>query len=252
MLLQDLTWEAVAALPKSTPVVLPVAAVEQHGHHLPLYTDSYLLGEVLERVETSVGEQYVSTPLMWCGNSHHHLDFTGTLSLSPRNFLALLNDLLENIVKHGFQRILVLSGHGGNEVPAKQATFEFRQRYRDRRDLLLLSGTYWSLGAPPQESIPMLHQGAMGHACEWETSMMLVVAPELVGDFTAARPIESGNPFRPAARAWVTQDRSDVGHVGHPAQASAEKGERLLNKFSADVAQIIKRMAAWDGQSWEG
>ena len=91
----------------------------------------------------------VWTPLLWLGNSHHHLDFAGTLSAAPRTYLDLLGDLVDNLVAHGFRRIVLLNGHGGNIVPAQQAVFEARQRYRERSDLLLLAATYWLWGAGP-------------------------------------------------------------------------------------------------------
>ena len=101
-------------------------------------------------------------PLLWLGNSHHHLDFPGTVSASPRVYLDLLIDLAESFLFHGFRRFVLLNGHGGNIVPAQQALFELRQRYRSRNDLLLLSATYWSAGDSPNEadsSIPANSNG---------------------------------------------------------------------------------------------
>ncbi|MDA1232847.1 MAG: creatininase family protein, partial [Planctomycetota bacterium] len=72
MLLSELTWPDVAGLSKDTPILIPIAALEQHGHHLPVYTDSMLLGEIVRRVESSLHDQVLVTPLMWLGNSHHH------------------------------------------------------------------------------------------------------------------------------------------------------------------------------------
>ena len=114
------------------PVVVPIAAVEQHGRHLPVFTDSMLLGEVVRRAAERLGDRVVWAPLLWLGNSHHHLDFAGTLSAAPRTYLDLLGDLIDNLVAHGFRRIVLLNGHGGNIVPASQAVFEARQRYRER------------------------------------------------------------------------------------------------------------------------
>jgi creatinine amidohydrolase len=252
MLLQEMTWSTVAQLPRETPAVLPIAAVEQHGHHLPLYTDSMLLGEIVKRADQAVGDRGLFAPLMWLGNSHHHLDFAGTLSSPPRCYLDLLGGLIDCLLSHGFTRILLLNGHGGNEVPGKQALFEVRQQYRTRPDLLLLYGTYWSLGPLPDRAMTEFAQQEMGHACEWETSMMLRIAPHLVGDWTGVAPVDPGNPFRPASRAWITKDRSRDGHIGYPHQASSEKGEILLEAFSRNVVQLIERMADWDGTSWDG
>jgi creatinine amidohydrolase len=250
MQLGELTWKRIESLPREMPVVIPIAAVEQHSHHLPLATDSLLLQEVVGRSEALIGEQVLFTPLQWLGNSHHHLDFPGTLSADPRAYLDLCKSLVNNLLSHGFQRILVLNGHGGNDVPGKQAMFEIRQECRERDDLLLLFATYWSLA--DVESIPDLMQSEMGHACEWETSMMLRISPALVGDYLDLPTIDPGNPFRPAARAWITKDRSQVGHIGCPAKASAEKGEALLTKFTSGLCSMLNRMREWDGKSWEG
>jgi creatinine amidohydrolase len=249
MNLIDLTWRAVADLPKQTPVVIPVAALEQHGQHLPLFTDSLLLGEIVRRVSDRIADRFLFAPLMWLGSSHHHLDFCGTLSAEPRVYVDLLGGLAENFLHHGFQRIVFLNGHGGNDVPGRQAIFEGRQRHRRRDDILLLFATYWSLG----DAVPKgLAQHEMGHACEWETSMMLQLAPQRVGDYASAQPVEFGTPFTPATRAWIMQDRSEPGHIGWPHLASAEKGEVLFRHFANDVTRLLERVAAWDGKSWNG
>ena len=252
MELTDLSWPAVAALSKDTPVVFPIAAVEQHGHHLPVYTDSYLLGEVLRRVKPALAGRVLFAPLQWLGNSDHHLDFAGTLSAPPRTYLDTLNGLAENFVQHGFRRFAFLNGHGGNDVPGKQAIFELRQRHRQRADLLFLLATYWGLGAKPWETQPALQQKAMAHACEWETSMMLRLAPQLVGDYRATATVEPGTPFHPGTRAWITKERSTPGHIGSPQLATAEKGEHLFTVFSADVTAWLERVVRWDGTSWSG
>lgn len=252
MLLAELTWKLVADLPKDTPILLPVAALEQHGHHMPVFTDSMLLGEVVRRVEAAMTKEIVVAPLMWLGNSHHHMDFAGTMSASPRTYLDLLEDLVDNMITHGFRRIVMINGHGGNHVPGQQAMFEVRQKYRGRNDLLLLFATYWLLGGKPYEVNKELKQHRMGHACEWETSMMLRIAPQLVRNHTAVEATDFGNPFEPASRAWITKDRTEMGHIGYPAQATAEKGETLFKVFSDDVMHLLRRVKAWDGKSWDG
>lgn len=252
MLLADLTWPDVAALPKETPVIFPVAALEQHGRHIPVFTDSLLMGEIARRAEQRLGGRALFAPLQWLGNSHHHMDFPGTMSAEPRVYLDLLCGLLENFIAHGFKRLLILNGHGGNDVPGKQAVFEVRQRHRDRRELLLLFVTYWNLGTNPNEERGDLKQRQMGHACEWETSMVLHLAPHLVKEHRSVAEVPFGNPFEPASRGWTMPDRSEPGHVGDPKEASAEKGAALLEMFSRDTVAMIERMIAWNGTSWEG
>jgi creatinine amidohydrolase len=251
--LTDLKWTDVNSLSRDTPVVIPVAALEQHGRHMPLFTDSMLLGEVVRRVkeQREVADKVLFTPLQWLGNSEHHLDFPGTMSASPRVYLDLLRDMAENFLFNGFRRILILNGHGGNIVPAQQAFFELRQKYRDRNDLCLVTTTYWTLGGQPHLVDPTIKQQQMGHACEWETSMMLRINPHLVGDLSQTSPVSFGVGLSPAHRGWITKDRTEPGHIGDPRYATAEKGETIFKVFTTDVVALLRRMLAWDGKSWD-
>ena len=247
----DMTWPQIDRLSRDLPVVIPIAAVEQHGHHLPVGTDSLLLGEIVRRAHEVLGEQVLVTPLMWLGNSHHHLDFPGTLSAEPRVYLDLLNGLVQNLLTHGFRRILLLNGHGGNTTPSAQVIFELRQQHRQRNDLLLLAATYWE-SADPTTAAAEWVQRSMGHACEWETSMITRLAPLLVqGEPSQIADVPFGGAFAPAYRGWLTRDRTVAGHIGSPAAADAEKGELLFAAFSAGVVRLVQQMIAWDGTTWE-
>ena len=253
MLLQEMTWPKVAELSRDIPVVMPVAALEQHGHHMPLFTDSLLLGEVARRAEAQLADRALFAPVMWLGNSHHHLDFQGTLTAAPRTYLDLLGGLVQNFVTHGFRRILLINGHGGNIVPGQQTIFEMRQQYRERSDLLLLFASYWALGTRLQDLGQNFQQTQMGHACECETSMMLRLAPHLVqGDTAVLNDVGFGAAFEPAYRGWITRDRTVSGHIGTPRHATAEKGEVLFEAFSRDLVALVDRMQTWNGKSWDG
>ena len=164
MLLQELSWPEGGGGRNERPVVVPIAAVEQHGRHLPVFTDSMLLGEVVRMAASSLGDRVVWTPLLWLGNSHHHMDFAGTLSAAPRTYLDLLGDLIDNLVSHGFRRIVLLNGHGGNIVPAGQAVFEARQRYRERSDLLASCGDVLAIGVQAATARSVARAGSDG-AC---------------------------------------------------------------------------------------
>jgi creatinine amidohydrolase len=252
MKLAELSWPKAAALSKDMPVAIPVAALEQHGAHMPVFTDSLLCGEICRRAEQQLADRVLFAPLMWLGNSDHHLDFGATLSAPPRVYLDLLNGLIDNFVMHGFRRIVFINGHGGNSVPGQQAVFEARQRYRQRNDLCLVFATYWHLGSEPQQLDASLVQNQMGHACEWETSMILRLRPDLVGDIQSLEEVSFGNAFAPAHRGWITKDRTSPGHIGNPRHATAEKGERLFQVFTGDVVRLLERVLAWDGKSWDG
>lgn len=247
--LADLSWPAIAAISRTTPVVIPIAALEQHGHHLPVFTDSLLLGEVVRRMREELHGEALFAPLTWLGNSHHHLGKPGTLSAEPRTYLDLLGGLARNFVGHGFRRLLFLNGHGGNDVPARQVVFEIRQEQRSMEGFLPLAATYWNLASPPSDA--GLYQREMGHACEWETSMMLVIAPHLVHGHEGVQAVSPGLGFEPAARGWTMADRSEPGHIGWPALATRAKGEALFAAFSRGAVTLVRRMAAWDGASWD-
>ena len=248
----ELPSSKLRSLAHSTPLVFPVAAIEQHGPHLPVWTDSLILQTIIDRVQQVIGESVIFAPLLWLGNSHHHLDFGGTLSASPRVYLDMINDLVDNAVSQGFRRIVFINGHGGNDVPLKQATFEARQRYSARHDLLLLMQTYWGFDVEPWGSKPDIIQREMGHACEWETSMILAIRPDLVGEYANLNPVEHGNSFRPGYRAWKTADRSHPGYIGSPHAASEPKGQLLLSLYTAALVDWLRRVVAWDGLSWDG
>ena len=255
MQLAELSWPTVEGLSKDTPVVFPVAALEQHGHHLPVFTDSMLLGEIVRRAAERLKDKALFAPLMWLGNSDHHIDFPGTLSARPRTYLELVSGLANDFIRHGFKRIVFVNGHGGNDVPGRQALFEVRQQHRAQSDLLLLFATYWNLADPSGAGGPnpqMFHQKGMNHACEWETSMILRLAPHLVGNYKQAEPVEPGTGFAPGFRAWTTRDRTKAGHIGWPNLASAEKGEALFRMFSEGLIDFLDRVVRWDGKSWNG
>ena len=158
---------------------------------------------------------------------------------------------MENFIQHGFKRLVFVNGHGGNIVPGQQTIFEVRQRHRDRDDLLLLFSTYWTVGGEPWRVNPDLKQTRMGHACEWETSMMLRIAPHLVGDWRTVEDVDWGNAFE-RHRTVRSRRAHRTGTHRLPARATAEKGETLFQVFSAQVVALLEHVLAWDGRSWSG
>ncbi len=251
MNLTEMTWADVDSLSRDTPVVIPIAACEQHGLHMPLFTDSLLLEEVIRRIQSKpVAEKILFAPLQWFGNSHHHMDMPGTLSASPRLYLDLLKNLVECFLVHGFVRFVFINGHGGNTTPSQQALFELRQQYRDRKDLLLLALTYWDSASPNETGADYI-QNRMGHAGEWETSMMLCIRPELVkGDVKEVPEVSFGTGGAPGYRGWTMTDCSEPGHIGTPAAATAEKGEALFDCFTGGVENYLEKVVSWNGEKW--
>ena len=115
--LADLTRDQIKSLGPETPIILPTAAIEQHGPHLPIRTDSLLCQTVAEQAVAKAntqGGQILMAPVLSYGNSHHHFPFAGVLSLSSANFMAAVVDILTGLVKSGFRKLVILNRHGGN------------------------------------------------------------------------------------------------------------------------------------------
>src|SRR4051812_17830777 len=102
-------------------VILPLGAMEQHGPHLAVSTDTDIVTMVAMAAEQRLPEKVVLCPTMSFGSSHHHLSFGGTMSLSPVIYTQVIVDLVSSLLKDGFRRIVLLNGHGGNITPVKQA-----------------------------------------------------------------------------------------------------------------------------------
>jgi creatinine amidohydrolase len=235
-------------------VVLPVASLEQHGHHLPLLTDSLICEAIVRGVEAELGDRVLCLPLLWVGASEHHRSFPGTVSIPPALFVSLLAHILECLVEDGFRRIFVLNAHGGNDVPGRQALLDVMLRHRDLSDLWLALGSYMDLAAQQIAALPQLAQKAVTHSCELETSLILHLRPELVRlEKAAGANIPFGSAFyapdfsRPS-RVYVPREYthlSTTGAFGHPESGTAEKGQALLYVIVKEVAAFLREFAEW-------
>jgi creatinine amidohydrolase len=234
----EMTAPQLGQVPRDTTVVVaPIAACEQHSDHLPTWTDTLLVTAVAEGVEQRLPQQVVLLPTLWLGASGHHLRFGGTLSAEVDTHITMLCDLVGPLLEDGYRRVLMLNGHGGNIDTMHVALRRLQPRYRDR---ILSAASYWELA---EKELAGLAQGArksMGHACEFETSMVLALRPELV-----RRELIRDDPPRddPALRGLYLADdmrqRTDHGAVGYPELASAEKGRAFLNAAVARTAEVV-------------
>ena len=112
---QDMTWPEIGALDRErTVLVLPVGSVEQHGHHMPTGTDTYLAAAVSDAAAALAGPSVVVLPSPWYGLSAHHMHFPGSITLTAETMMAMVGDIVASVVQHGFRRIAVVNGHGGN------------------------------------------------------------------------------------------------------------------------------------------
>ncbi len=221
-------------------VVAPIAACEQHSRHLAVWTDTALVTAVAERVEHTLPREVLLLPTMWLGASGHHLRFGGTLSAEVDTHVRMLVDLLTPLLEDGYERLLVLNGHGGNVDTMQTALRTLRPRYPRRH---VTAASYWDLAANELAALAEGPRKVMGHACEFETSMMLFLRPDLVRPDQIADDPPNDDP---ALRGLFTGEdmiqRTDHGAVGYPSRASAEKGKAFLDAAVGRTAEVVRAL----------
>jgi len=241
MRFHELTWPLLREVPRERTVILaPIAACEQHSRHLPAFTDTFLVTAVAEGVEQRLPGSVLLLPTLWFGASGHHLRFGATLSAEVDTHVDMLCDLLVPLLEDGYQRFLVLNGHGGNINTMHVALRRLQPRYRQR---LLTAASYWELAEKELAGLARGPRKSMGHACEFETSMILALRPDLV----RKEEIQDDPPRDdPVLRGLFTPEdmkqRTDHGAVGYPEQASAESGRVFLGVAIERTAEVVQTL----------
>lgn len=227
---------------------LPIGSTEQHGPHLPTGVDYLLAGEVARRTASrleAAGVPALVAPVLPFGLADHHMSFGGTFTLEESAFRAVLASLVRSGVRQGFSRIVLLNGHGGNIHAVISAAAEMS----DALGVSVVASTYWLAAAPGFAAI-LEDQTNVQHACEAETSMMLVVAPDLVAPEKFAAAIPETGPFLLNEPAGVVRRRpfqfyTPTGVMGDPRRASAAKGEALLDEAARSLAATFATAEFW-------
>ena len=253
MLWHEQSWPKLAEIDKSVPVVIPLGACEQHGHHMPVFADTIQVEAVATRVEAALGDRILLAPTLWLGSSHHHKDYPGTISVLPSLYSQIIKSIAMSFVGAGFQRVFFLNGHGGNEVPGAAALSELVAEQDKADNVCLAFGSWWRVAsdAMAPDKHGMTTPGVT-HACEYETSLMLFLRPDLVqmNHVQHAKPVmdnawsasEGGkkvNVFHRFSRLTAR------GNMGSPHEATAEKGRSMLEAVVNDVQACLKDFATW-------
>ena len=224
MKLADLTWPEVDALPRQVVVLIPTGSLEQHGPHLPLFTDTILATAAAEAVEKRLSNQVLLTPTLWLGASGHHLKFPGSLSASFETYMGGVSDVVESFLPHGFERFFVLNGHGGNSEPNGIALRKLKAKYPN---FWFGHSGYYTFA---EEMAADLLEGPVKriqHACEADTSLMLHVRPDLV---RMDKIRDDGLSPEPPVQGMVSHfdEISEQGSLGYATYASKEKGRLIF------------------------
>ncbi len=239
-------------LADQTVAVLPVAAIEQHGPHLPLCVDASLLQGVIDAALSLLPADVPALflPPQNVGFSTEHLSYPGTLSLSPSTIIALWTELGACVARAGIGKLLLLNGHGGQVSVMDIVARELRMRH----GLMVYSASWFSLPLPDDVNAQFSqHEHRFGiHAGQIETSMMLHLTPDLVrmdlaknwrstSQDRAERFDILGNG-RSAKMGWAIEDYNASGAVGDAASASADKGERVVNEAAKALVKLLQEL----------
>lgn len=250
LLWAELTAEEVSQRAKEEAIViLPIASTEQHGPHLPTGVDTILCSAIALATAEKLRAESIPVlvaPCLWVGLAGHHMSLGGTFTLSEATYRAVLGDLVRSAAHHGFDKIVLLNGHGGNINASTAAAVGLTEEL----DLAVVAATYW-LAAPHVFAEKLEAQPTVQHACEAETSMMMAVTPALVrvdridDAVPKSGPVFLGDPpglvhHRPFA--W----RTPTGVLGDPRAASKEKGEDLIEATSAVLAGEFAKPSLWE------
>jgi creatinine amidohydrolase len=249
---QDLTTAEFGRVDaERTVAMLPVAAVEQHGPHLPLATDAIinegLVRAALERVPA--GATLLALPAQNVGLSSEHTSFAGTLSIRDTTLLEAWTDIGRSVARTGVRKLVVLNTHGGQKTLVDLVAV----RLRSELGMLVVRATYFAFGAlpglfDPAEVVHDIHGG------EVETSLMLHLKPDLVR--TAALADFKGLPHELAARnkllgaekpvgiGWRAEDLNAAGACGNAAKADGRRGAQHLSYLADHLAALVAEVAA--------
>ncbi|MCX5495321.1 creatininase family protein [Kaistia dalseonensis] len=250
----DLTTFEAGALPRETVVLLPVAAVEQHGPHLPIGTDALINRGIVARMLELLPKDvpFLVLPEQTAGTSQEHIDFAGTISFEPPHLMRIWSHVLVNVRRAGINRVIIFNSHGGQTGLLAPVAVDLRAKL----GMFVAYASWFDAGYPEglfsdEEIRHGMHGGAI------ETSLMLHLRPDLVrtdlmADFhsksvdldVVAKQI-SANPGdgRLGGFGWKAADLNSQGVTGDASVATAEAGRILLDHLAGALALLVQEMA---------
>ena len=242
-----LTWpEMNDAIAAQKVVVLPTGSTEQHGPHLPLDVDAFLVEAVCLELGRRAPDRVLVLPTVAFGLNQHHLDFPGTIHIEPEVFIAFCLNITKSVAYHGFEKILIVNGHGSNtplvDLVARKTVLATRS--------LCAAVNYYSLGVEAFNAVR--RTPVMAHADEFETSLYLYLAPDRVrmdraiADNDVAGKYMSSDSTSPYVRFNDYWGRwTKVGVHGDPTAATAATGKIIWEAVLSRLIELVDEFRAW-------
>jgi creatinine amidohydrolase len=237
MLLGKLTWSEVSDMVNNVDfVIVPIGSTEQHGKHLPLDNDSYTALEISKLVAEKLKEKLkiLIAPLIPYGMSEHHMDFPGTITLRVETLINVIEDICISLSRHGFKRILILNGHGGNTAAIRVAVQELNLKY----GLNVYALNWWDLVSDIFKSI---YNTPITHADEGETAVAYALNQRVVKDF-----MEGSGNYGEETILYTSKrmkEYTSTGSMGHPEKALKEHGEAIVNSVVNRLADELLKLS---------
>lgn len=247
----EVRWERMTApelrgmAERDAIVLLPVAALEQHGPHLPVWTDSFIGHSVsIRAAELCTDLPVVVLPPMWMGLSEHHFPFGGTISLDYAAFAAVLRCVARSILADGFSKLMLFNSHGGNIDPLAVASRELAHEFG-----IPVGTTTITKVAPKEIAATLTAQPGIHHACEGETSLWMHLDPSQVRMDQIANSVSPGNfaaGDQVVSRFWSFSERAPVTGVrGDARAATPEKGRVIFEAMANGLARELRNTHIW-------
>jgi creatinine amidohydrolase len=229
MHLSETTWTDAAAVDTDL-AILPVGSTEQHGPHAPLGTDALTAAAVADAGAAAFYDEVVVAPTIPVGVAEEHRNFAGTLWVSPDTFRANVRETIQSLAHHGWDRVVVVNGHGGNVGPLREVCAAISRQ----DDAYAVPFTWFDAIDAPE----------MGHGGPEETSLVQHLDADLVREDRLDDAAEGsadgwGEWVSGVNLAYDSDEFSENGTVGDPREASAERGERLLDDASEALAALL-------------
>lgn len=235
----DLTWIDMKNVDKEKcSIVIPIASIEQHGHHLPLSTDYLIMDAILHAKNGIMSKEFdnevIVTPIIPYGLSPEHLEFPGTISLKATTIAALLDDICSSLIKNRFRNYIILNTHGGNSPLLQILTRDLKLKYQK------CSFIHFDLYSDYFKMRKVLEGKSIDiHAGEYETSLLMYLYPQLVNMAYSENELRTNLEYLPNS-CWFTRDLTTTGVIGDATLASYDKGKELFTHMIGRLEKILK------------